>query len=49
VGWIIRHRRRERLAHNDRDVDCEYWTGDRSGSVIGVVNERCTICNPKEK
>jgi hypothetical protein len=45
--WI--ERRRERHLHNDRDYDCRYWWGDRSGSAVGVMNERCNICNPKEK
>ena len=30
--------------HNDRDYDCRYWWGDRSGSAVGVMNERCAIC-----
>ena len=36
----------DRVGHNDRDYHCRYWWGDRSGSAVGVVNERCLICNP---
>jgi hypothetical protein len=39
--------RQERRAHNDRDYACRYWWGDRNGSAVGVMNERCLVCNPK--
>lgn len=44
MGWL--KNRREREQHNDRDVLCKHWWGDRSGSVMGVMNERCMVCNP---
>lgn len=39
--------RKTRMGHNDRDYACRYWWGDRSGSAVGVMNERCRICNPE--
>jgi hypothetical protein len=36
----------DRAGHNDRDYNCRYWWGDRNGSAVGVMNERCLVCNP---
>jgi len=36
-GWL------SRTAHNDRDLRCKYWTGDRSGG-IGLDREICKVC-----
>lgn len=44
-NWIAA--REERAWHNDRDSACKYWWGDRSGSGVGVSNERCNVCRPK--
>lgn len=38
--------RAERARHNDRDSACRFWWGDRSGSVVGAMHERCEVCNP---
>lgn len=48
--WFFTRRPRPapRRSHNERDFDCKFWTGDRSGSIVGVINERCDICNPRE-
>lgn len=42
MGWLAR--RAERRKHNDRDFFCRYWWGDRSGSLVGLDKETCTIC-----
>lgn len=47
MGWL--KNRRERQEHNDRAFNCRYWWGDRSGSLVGVTNERCLVCNPKQE
>ena len=37
-------RRAARRAHNDRDVKCRYWWGDRGGYLI--TGEHCYVCDP---
>lgn len=46
-NWMraIRAERRERKLHNDRDVKCRYWWGDRGGYLL--TGERCYFCNPR--
>lgn len=41
-----RKRTDQRLRHNDRDEACKFWWGDRSGSSVGVSQERCVVCRP---
>lgn len=43
MGWLAR--RRERQDHNDRDVNCKYWWGDRGGYDLRA--EVCPICSPR--
>ena len=43
MRWL--KRRRERRLHDDRDLECRYWWGDRSGYDIHGV--KCPICNPE--
>lgn len=45
--WLAE--RAERRLHNDRDYACRYWWGDRNGSAVGVMNERCLVCRPGEE
>lgn len=33
-----------RKDHNDRDVDCQHWWGDRGG--YDLRTQRCLVCNP---
>lgn len=46
MGWFkkLRQEKEERQMHNDRDFDCKFWWGDRSGSTVGVMNEKCEVC-----
>ena len=41
---ILIKSRVERRRHNDRDIKCIYWWGDRSGYDIHA--QCCTVCNP---
>jgi hypothetical protein len=44
--WRLITLRPDQTGHNDRDYACHFWWGDRSGSAVGVSNERCPVCNP---
>ena len=46
--WQFAEKRARRAAHNDRDSECRYWWGDRSGSAVGVMNERCKVCRGEQ-